>query len=158
MFTSTFLSQFDAFAKPLKDFRVKTVAGAIVSIFSCLSILFLFVSELFLYLTPQVKQEIMVDVNRGEKLSINLDITYLQIPCIMLNLDSMDATGEEQIDVHHEIYKTPVDTNGVTLAPGVRHADVNRPAVSLPEVSSSTVECGSCYGAESETRKLVLSF
>lgn len=81
----------------------------------------------------------MVDVNRGEKLSINLDITYLQIPCIselflhvpqqmfyilVLNLDSMDATGEEQIDVHHEIYKTPVDTNGVTLAPGVRHGEM----------------------------------
>ncbi|VDP86184.1 unnamed protein product [Echinostoma caproni] len=83
MLTSTFLSQFDAFAKPLKDFRVKTVAGAIVSIFSCLSIFCLFISELFLYLTPQLKQEIMVDVNRGEKLSITLDITYLQIPCVI---------------------------------------------------------------------------
>ncbi|THD18459.1 Endoplasmic reticulum-Golgi intermediate compartment protein 3 [Fasciola hepatica] len=154
MFTSTFLSQFDAFAKPLKDFRVKTIAGAIVSIFSCLSIMFLFISEFFLYLTPQMKQEIMVDVNRGEKLFINLDITYLHIPCVMLNLDTMDATGEEQIDVHHEVYKTPVDTHGVTLSPSVRH-DVNRPAVSVPEKQNSSVECGSCYGAESETRKLV---
>ncbi|CAL8104741.1 unnamed protein product [Calicophoron daubneyi] len=147
-----FFCRFDAFAKPLKDFRIKTVSGAIVSIISSVVIFFLFVSELVTYLSPQTKQEIIVDVNRGQKMSIKLDVTYFYIPCVMVNLDTMDTTGEQKIDVMHEVYKTPVDTNGATIADSVRHA-VNDPV--KPDISDRKDPnyCGSCYGAETSTRK-----
>lgn len=146
MLSRTFLCQFDAFAKPLSDFRIQTISGAFVSILSGLAIIFLFVSELISYVTPQLKQEIVVDISRGQKISIRLDILYLYVPCPVLNLDTMDTTGEQQIDVVHEIFKIPVDSAGNLLSASKKGTDGS---VEQSSVSSS---CGSCYGAETESR------
>lgn len=147
MGSNGFWCQFDAFAKPLKDFRVQTVSGALVSILSSAVILFLFISELIAYTTPQTKQEIVVDIDRGRKLSIELDVSYLFIPCTMLNLDTMDSTGEQKVDINQQIYKTRIDTKGSPLGPAKR--DEGTPSKELLDPNY----CGSCYGAESETRK-----
>ncbi|CAH8464631.1 unnamed protein product [Heterobilharzia americana] len=106
------LRNFDAFAKPLKDFRVKTLSGAIVSILSSFIIGILFTSELLSFMHPQSKQEIIVDVNRGEQMSIYLDITLNHIPCSLLRLDTMDTTGAQQLNVIHEMFKTSVSPDG----------------------------------------------
>ncbi|TGZ75422.1 hypothetical protein CRM22_000378 [Opisthorchis felineus] len=150
MGSNGFWCQFDAFAKPLKDFRVQTVSGALVSILSSVVILFLFFSELIAYTTPQAKQEIVVDIDRGRKLLIELDVSYLFIPCTMLNLDTMDSTGEQKIDVNQQIYKTRIDSAGFPIG-ATRRDDANP---SQGKVATKGPDyCGSCYGAESETRK-----
>ncbi|KAG5453770.1 Endoplasmic reticulum-Golgi intermediate compartment protein 3 [Clonorchis sinensis] len=150
MGSNGFWCQFDAFAKPLKDFRVQTVSGALVSILSSVVILFLFFSELIAYTTPQAKQEIVVDIDRGRKLSIELDVSYLFIPCTMLNLDTMDSTGEQKIDVSQQIYKTRIDSTGSPIS-ATRRDDGNPSKGQV--VTKGPDYCGSCYGAESETRK-----
>ena len=41
----------------------------------------LFVSELNYYLTKEVQPELFVDTSRGQKLRINVDITFAHLPC-----------------------------------------------------------------------------
>nr|CAH8825689.1 unnamed protein product [Trichobilharzia regenti] len=144
------LRNFDAFAKPLKDFRIKTLSGALVSILSTFIIGILFTSELLSFLHPQSKQEIIVDVNRGEKMFIYLDVTLNYIPCTFLRLDTMDTSGAQQLNVMHEIYKTSVSVDGTPLSDSVRHT-VNDP--SAMTTTKDPNYCGSCYGAKSPTRK-----
>jgi hypothetical protein len=41
----------------------------------------LFVSELNYYLTTEVHPELFVDISRGQKLKINIDITFPRVSC-----------------------------------------------------------------------------
>lgn len=41
----------------------------------------LFVSEFNYYLTKEVHAELFVDTSRGQKLRINVDITFPHLPC-----------------------------------------------------------------------------
>jgi len=43
--------------------------------------LILFVSELNYYISKEVHQELFVDTSKGQKLQINVDITFLKIGC-----------------------------------------------------------------------------
>ncbi|KOB76891.1 Ptx1 protein [Operophtera brumata] len=70
--------QFDAYAKPLEDFRIKTTTGAAISVVSGIVALLLFFSEIQTYLSPNVSEELFVDTSRGPKLRINLDIIVKQ--------------------------------------------------------------------------------
>ena len=52
-----------------------------VTVVSGLIMLILFVSELNYYISKEVHQELFVDTSKGQKLQINVDITFLKIGC-----------------------------------------------------------------------------
>jgi len=98
------LKRFDAYPKTLDDFRVRTYSGGVVSIVCTIIIIWLFISELSLYLTVDTQPELFVDASRGEKLRINIDITFPDLPCAFLSVDAMDIAGEHQLDVFDNIF------------------------------------------------------
>ena len=53
----------------------------------------LFFGELSLYLTTNTVHEMSVDTSRGEKLHINLNVTFPSMPCSVISLDTMDISG-----------------------------------------------------------------
>lgn len=146
----TRLKNLDAYPKTLEDFRVRTVSGAAVSIVAGLFILWLFVSEFVYFLTTEVQPQLLVDTTRGEKLRINMDIIFHNLPCGYLSLDAMDISGDHQLDVDHNIFKKRLDASGKPLPDGPTKQEAlgeglreeNKPAP-LPDDY-----CGSCYGAE----------
>lgn len=90
--------QFDAYAKTLDDFRVKTTAGAtgkvdsietygrvncsnLVTVISALIIVYLVMSELIAYRTPIWRPELIVDKGRKEKMNIHFNVTFPKMPC-----------------------------------------------------------------------------
>jgi len=102
------------------------------------------------YLSVEVKPELFVDVSRGEKLRINMDVVFHNLPCTYLSVDAMDISGEHQLDVDHNIFKKRIDANGIALEDKpTRHEslgeDKNAEAVVKPLPADY---CGSCYGAE----------
>ena len=168
------LKDFDFFPKTLEDYRVRTYAGAAVSVVSMIIIVLLFISELSLYfsttvrvlsspstsycelagrsyergmISPQVEPHLFVDTSRGQKLRINLDITFNRLPCACmchiialsrahslnntdgdehvadLSVDAMDISGEAQLDVVHNIYKRRLSSTGAVIpeAEGTLH-------------------------------------
>lgn len=75
------LKTFDAYAKTIDDFRIKTTSGAVISLLASALIFYLILSEFLLYLKTDVRQELSVDRSFGEKLRINVDITFPRLPC-----------------------------------------------------------------------------
>jgi len=142
----TKLKNFDAYPKTLEDFRVRTFSGAAVSIISGLLIVWLFFSELSFYLATDVSPELFVDTSRGEKLRINMDVTFPALPCSYLSVDAMDVSGEHQLDVDHNIYKKRLGPDGKAI--GVEKGDLEAAQPSL-ELQLPANYCGSCYGSES---------
>ncbi|CAG2065601.1 unnamed protein product [Timema podura] len=99
------LRNFDAYPKTLEDFRVKTFGGAAVTVLSAMIMTSLFVSELRDYLNPTVTEELFVDTSRGSKLRINFDFIIPTISCDFLVLDAMDTSGEQHLQIDHNIFK-----------------------------------------------------
>ena len=58
------MRSFDAFARPVQEFQVKTAVGGYISIASLCLVLTLFCSELNYFLTPEAKDEMIVDQNQ----------------------------------------------------------------------------------------------
>ena len=171
MFDPRFLSRlrdFDAYPKTLQDYQVKTLAGAVVSITGIIVMIVLFFGELSLYLSVQTDHQLSVDTTRGEKLQINFNVSFHRMPCSIISLDTMDISGEQHLDVDHDVYKQRLDAAGNPVAPMEKeeeissnrtkvkdalaaHADAKDEVVekALQEKEAAKVnECGSCYGAE----------
>jgi len=150
---------FDAFPKTLEDFRIKTNGGAAVTLTSCILAIILFVSELNYYLTPELSEELMVDVSRGDRMRINFDIVFPHISCPYLAIDAIDVSGEQQINIQHNIFKRRLDMKGNFIDEAKKEDVIGVEKViqtTAPPSSTSTLDpkrCESCYGAESLDRK-----
>uniref|UniRef100_A0A0R3W8U8 Endoplasmic reticulum-Golgi intermediate compartment protein 3 n=1 Tax=Taenia asiatica TaxID=60517 RepID=A0A0R3W8U8_TAEAS len=167
-FLSRSLRQFDAFAKPLKDFRIQTVSGALrsfsdfqltfsVTIVFLLIIFILFAWEVADYLSPAVKQEIIVDISRNRHMSISFDIVFPFVPCYgnlslgiifpkVLSVDSMDISGEQHSAITKEVNKTRVSSDGSRVESGSDSEKLKALERKRTPLQSKNY-CGSCYGA-----------
>nr|XP_023022430.1 endoplasmic reticulum-Golgi intermediate compartment protein 3 isoform X2 [Leptinotarsa decemlineata] len=105
----------------------------------------LFWSELIDYMTPNVTEELFVDTSRSPTIQINLDFTIPKISCDFLALDAMDSSGEQHLEINHNIYKRRLDLEGRPIEEPKKE-DI---AIKVKSNSSETnrTECGSCYGA-----------
>ncbi|KAG0470114.1 hypothetical protein HPP92_016814, partial [Vanilla planifolia] len=105
-----------------------------------------------LYLRPVTETTLVVDTSRGERLRINFDIIFPALPCSILSLDAMDISGEEHLDVKHDIIKSRIDSHGNVIE--VRQDGIGAPKIEKPlqrhggRLEQNETYCGSCYGAE----------
>jgi hypothetical protein len=135
---------FDAYAKVLDDFRVRTTFGAGISIISIIIIIWLVISEFIYYLTVEVNPQLFVDTTRGEKLQIHFDITFPKLPCAFMSVDAMDISGGHQIDIVHNIFKTRLDPSGRPIHS--EKQNLGDPTLVASQQLPANY-CGSCYGA-----------
>jgi len=89
------IRKFDAYTKPVEDFRERTVAGAVITILCSILCLILFLSEIRYYMTTEIVSELQVDNSRGKKMIINLDITMGHMPCNYFSIDAMETDLEK---------------------------------------------------------------
>ncbi|KAG0309455.1 hypothetical protein BGZ98_002340 [Dissophora globulifera] len=136
---------FDAYAKTLDDFRVKTSTGAAVTLVSACIIFILLLGEFFDYRSIHLESSLVVDGGRKEKMSIDFDITFPKIPCYILTLDVMDVAGEHQSDITHSVYKVQLSPDG-TEVKRERSKNLGNTGPDPKEVSED--HCGSCGGAQ----------
>ncbi|KAF9417751.1 Endoplasmic reticulum-Golgi intermediate compartment protein 3 [Podila epigama] len=106
---------FDAYAKTLDDFRVKTSTGAAVTLASAIIIIILLMGEFMDYRSVRVESSLVVDSGRKEKMAIEFDISFPKIPCYILTLDVMDVAGEHQADITHSVYKVQLAPDGTEI-------------------------------------------
>lgn len=105
----------DMFPKPKEDFkRVQSTEGAIVSIAAVVIIGILLVWELGAYVTGRdaFSTDLAVSGRANHRVKFNLDITFPRLQCHDISLDVMDAAGGMQMNIAHEMEKSPVDRNG----------------------------------------------
>ena len=129
------IKSLDINPKTLDDFKEKTGSGAAVSLISMSIIFLLVVSELRAYLTPVTTDHLYVDTTRGERIRINVNMTFPNMPCSGLNLVAMDVAGEQQIDVVRNVVKTRYSIDGRKLGRELDEDDWKRKGGS----------CGPCF-------------
>ncbi|CAA2994484.1 endoplasmic reticulum-Golgi intermediate compartment 3-like [Olea europaea subsp. europaea] len=142
----------DAYPKINEDFYSRTLSGGVITIVSSIVMLLLFISELRLYLHAVTETKLVVDTSRGERLRINFDVTFPALPCSILSVDGMDISGEQHLDVRHDIIKKRIDAHGnviETRQDGIGHPKIEKPLQRHGgRLDHNETYCGSCYGAE----------
>nr|XP_018902255.1 PREDICTED: endoplasmic reticulum-Golgi intermediate compartment protein 3 [Bemisia tabaci] len=155
------LKKFDAFSKPLEDFQEKTIYGGAVTIACWVIIFWLVLLECIEYSRNSTVEEIFVDTSRDSKLQINLDIVVPSISCDYLALDAVDSSGEQHLQIDHNISKRRLDLSGKPIAEPQKEnvggksiqklyskVNVSKTEDSSNETAVDTKDkCGSCYGA-----------
>ncbi|KAK4698971.1 endoplasmic reticulum-Golgi intermediate compartment protein 3, partial [Phenoliferia sp. Uapishka_3] len=155
----------DAFGKTMEDVKVKTGFGGLLTLMSLSLILSLTIYEFVDYRKVHMEPSIVVDRSRGEKLVVNLDVSFPRVPCYreqhappspsqllaadhlllpVLSVDIMDISGEHQNDVNHDMSKTRLSKEGVMIeAPKGKELKGD-----LERIASQKGEgyCGTCYG------------
>lgn len=162
--SSAFLAQLrtlDLHPKLVKDFAVRTKSGAAVSIAAVIIATLLFFSELSEYRSVDRIEHMEVDpVSRGSRMRINFEVVFPDMPCALVSLDAMDASGNQQLDLLHDIFKRRVDqqgnlisveavtnaTKGTLRTAAELEAEKQR-AIADGRVATPVTGCGDCYGA-----------
>jgi hypothetical protein len=145
----------DAYPKTLDDFRVRTVEGAVVSLFSVVFMIFLFFSELSYYTTTQTVDVLSVDQGLKEKLTINFNVTFPSTSCALISMSAMDPSGDHELTTDHEVFKHRLDAAGVTVGEAMRNnmggtIKTKDQLHELKEGEKGETKCLSCYGAGDE--------
>jgi endoplasmic reticulum-Golgi intermediate compartment protein 3 len=112
------------------------------------------------YRTMNVDTSIVVDKSRGEKLTVNMNITFPRVPCyctlglfflrhvtkysLVLSLDVMDISGETQRDMSHNVLKRRLNVTG-NAGSATYSGDLRNEVDKQNEKKAGDV-CGSCYG------------
>ena len=143
------LKKYDAYAKPLDDFRVRTVTGAAVTLLSAVVILFLTMSEFVDWYQVEMKPSLSVDKGRKERMNIYMNMTFPHMPCYLLGIDVMDVAGEHQNNLPHSMHKSRIDSMGRMLEKqkGTIGEPLHKEEKHRVSGSNETY-CGDCYGAE----------
>ncbi|XP_022136391.1 endoplasmic reticulum-Golgi intermediate compartment protein 3-like [Momordica charantia] len=148
------IRKLDAYPKISEDFYSRTLSGGFITIASSIIMLLLFISELRLYVHTVTETKLVVDTSRGEQLRINFDVTFPALPCSVLSLDAMDISGEQHLDVKHDIVKKRIDYKGNEIES--RRDVIGSPEIGRPlqrhggRLEQNETYCGSCYGAFDE--------
>ncbi|CAD7948526.1 unnamed protein product [Amoebophrya sp. A25] len=93
------IKRFDIYNKVHDDYNNKTKSGGTLSIITYVSIALLVFGELRWYLTTTIADHIVVDTTADEKLPIGLNITFPDLRCDEVSVDTVDSSGENQIDI-----------------------------------------------------------
>ncbi|KAE8715423.1 GDSL esterase/lipase [Hibiscus syriacus] len=155
------LAKFDAYPKIKEDFYSLSLSSGVITIVSSIVMILLFFSELRLYVHPAIQTKLVVDTSRGDTLRINFDVTFPAVACSILSLDAMDISGEQHLDVKHDIVKKWLDAHGNVIE--VRPGGIGILKIEKPlqrhggRLGHNETYCGSCYGAEEVYLLFVLS-
>ncbi|KAK8558779.1 hypothetical protein V6N13_098417 [Hibiscus sabdariffa] len=142
----------DAYPKVNEDFFSRTLSGGIITLVSSLAILLLVFSEFKSYLHTVTETKLLVDTSRGETFHINFDVTFPAIPCTLLSVDTMDISGEQHLDIKHDIIKKRINDRGDVIES--RPDGIGAPKIEKPlqrhggRLEKNETYCGSCFGAE----------
>ncbi|KAI7733502.1 hypothetical protein M8C21_028864, partial [Ambrosia artemisiifolia] len=85
------------------------------------------------------------------------DIIFPALPCTILSVDAMDISGEEHLDIKHDIVKKRLDANGNGIES--RQDGIGAPKIEKPlqkhggRLEHNETYCGSCFGAASCKRE-----
>ncbi|CAA7392996.1 unnamed protein product [Spirodela intermedia] len=146
------LRKLDAYPKINEDFYSRTLSGGVITLVSSVVIIFLFISEIRLFLNSATESKLVVDTARGETLHVNFDVTFPVLACSLLSVDAGDISGERHFDIRHDIIKKRLDSHGNVIE--AKQDGIGAPKIERPlqrhggRLEHNESYCGSCYGAE----------
>lgn len=141
----------DLFPKPSAHVVEHTWTGTLVSLITALFIAFLLISELVFFLQTHRKDTLSIDTSVAGQLDIYFNITFPQVQCGDLAVDTVDAAGEQQLNVHHQMFKAAVDYRGFIIGASRRQEKIVQDNIKgkydPAKDPSHPKFCGSCHAA-----------
>mmetsp|Transcript_52488 Transcript_52488/g.67307 ORF Transcript_52488/g.67307 Transcript_52488/m.67307 type:complete len:439 (-) Transcript_52488:104-1420(-) len=148
------VKKFDMYAKVKDEYKVKsssTITGGYLNKVSWVIIAILTLSESWQYLTSNsTKEHMLVDSSLGQKLRINVNISFPALSCTEIHVDAMDVAGDYHPYMEQDMKKQRLRSDGQPIGIKVEEqANVyENKGFKLPDDY-----CGSCYGAETAEEK-----
>ena len=139
---------FDMYPKVEAEHTRSTRSGGALSVVVGIAIALLLISETYEFTTPTTVDHVGVDTTTlGQRLQINLNVTFHALNCRQVDLVAMDVAGEHQLHVDHAMHKTRVDREGRAIG-GKMLAHVQVAAAVGDDAHLKPGYCGACYGAK----------
>lgn len=111
------VKKFDLYRKVPRDLTEPTLSGAAVSCCTVTFAVYLFFSELAVFMRRNWESEMFIDESKTEdKLQINLDILFPALPCELLSFDAQDVMGSHEVDAHGHLFKDRLTSKGDVIA------------------------------------------
>jgi len=110
------LRSIDLFRKVPADLTNATFLGAVLSITATVFMAFLFMIELWAFVSTTVETGVVLDTNPDQLLRINFNVTMLDLPCEYAAVDVVDVIGTNQMNVTKNVQKWSTDSTGARLA------------------------------------------
>ena len=77
----------------------------------------MFLSEYRLFATEEVTKEMVIDNDQATTtMRVNIDFTFLRVPCLGLSLDQEDEIGNHILDVGNTLRKIRLNENEEIIA------------------------------------------
>jgi hypothetical protein len=107
----------DLYREIPKDMTEATTTGGLLSLFCICTVLYLFISELLIFLTPELSSFHFIDSvkDTGDfhpKFTINMNITLHKLPCKIVSVDVQDIMGAHVMDIGGELHKVRLTMAG----------------------------------------------
>ncbi|KAF4708825.1 hypothetical protein FOZ63_030899 [Perkinsus olseni] len=113
------MKSFDMYRKLPRDLTEGTTTGATISVITLVVAIYLFISELIDYLTPQRTSRMLIEHNKEDydsQLQINLDISFPRLPCDLLSFDAQDVMGSHSVEVSGHFFAERLTESGEVIA------------------------------------------
>jgi len=115
-FSKETLKKFDVYSKIHDDHTIKTASGGSISLGVYFLLACLLLAQLNSYLTPELTDQIVVDSTLNEKLPIGMNVTFSDLRCSEVSVDTVDSAGDNQINIQGGgLVKYPVDARGFIM-------------------------------------------
>uniref|UniRef100_A0A2N9FAT1 Endoplasmic reticulum vesicle transporter N-terminal domain-containing protein n=1 Tax=Fagus sylvatica TaxID=28930 RepID=A0A2N9FAT1_FAGSY len=98
-----------------------------------------FVPEEELIVEP--KQQVFEDTQLDEV--DKFDVTFPAVPCSLLSLDAMDISGEQHLDIRHDIVKKRIDAHSNVI-------EVRQDGIGAPKLGLCQRLCNKCWNITKE--------
>ena len=146
------------FPKVDKEFTVRTKSGGVASLVGFGLVALLCLAEIITWVSQNGNEttRTSVDTSLGQKMRVNLNITFPALACEDLHLDMIDVAGDSQIDIDDTLKKRKLHLNGKVFSKEEIDVEVNlhrdQQATKDRVMKESLVEgyCGPCYGAQDD--------
>ena len=132
------LKQVDLYRKVSGDHTTQTVRGGILSVFSYLLILYLFLSEFSCYVNSPYTPKLIVEASTSSRIRLDVNLTLHHMPCGLLAMAYTDMSSQHYTRAY--LKKYPIERGQVIW-------EDSAPA-SSSRAQDLTSNCGPCYGAE----------
>lgn len=106
------LKHFDIYKKVHDDYCEKSQAGGVVTVMTSLIVALLFWSEINAFCTMDIIDSISVDVRINQNLPISMNVTFPHLRCDEVSVDTVDSSGDNQVNVHGNLHKDSLDAKG----------------------------------------------
>mmetsp|Transcript_53495 Transcript_53495/g.121983 ORF Transcript_53495/g.121983 Transcript_53495/m.121983 type:complete len:441 (-) Transcript_53495:274-1596(-) len=146
---SKLVRKFDMYAKVKEEYRETapvSVSGGYLTLAAWVLTAMLTLSEVWTYATgTRLKEKMLVDTTLGQKLRINVNITFPALSCLEVHVDAMDVAGDYHPYMEANMHKQRLGGDGGPLG---RKVAERANVVETKDLATPKDYCGSCYGAE----------